>query len=53
MSLGNDNRSLKLYEALQNDLKNLCMETRKKYPHIKDVSIIIQFICLFLSLYVI
>lgn len=38
MSLPGDSRSLKLYEALQNDLKNLCMETKKKYPHIKDVS---------------
>ncbi|RXG68969.1 Protein MON2-like protein [Armadillidium vulgare] len=36
MSLPGDSRSLKLYEALQNDLKNLCMETKKKYPHIKD-----------------
>ena len=33
-----DARTAKLYEALQNDFKNLCMETKKKYPHIKDVS---------------
>ena len=43
MSIGNtqDGNASKMLENLQNDLKTLCMETRKRYPHIKDVSEII------------
>lgn len=36
---GTDENSLKLFETLQNDLKNLSIETKKKFPHIKEVSI--------------
>lgn len=35
-----DENSLKLFEFLQNDLKSLSIETKKKFPHIKEVSII-------------
>ena len=38
MSTGKDANTSKMLENLQNDLKTLCMETRKRYPHIKDVS---------------
>jgi len=34
----------KFLEILQNDFKNLSNETKKKYPQIKEVSIIILFI---------
>jgi hypothetical protein len=30
--------SQKFLETLQNDLKNLSMETKKKFPQIKEVS---------------
>lgn len=32
-----DESALKLLEYLQNDLKNLSIETKKKFPHIKEV----------------
>ncbi len=35
-----DEGSLKLFEFLQNDLKSLSIETKKKFPHIKEVSIV-------------
>lgn len=31
-----DDNSMKLFEFLQNDLKNLSIETKKKFPHIKE-----------------
>ncbi|XP_069945836.1 protein MON2 homolog isoform X3 [Cherax quadricarinatus] len=31
-----DEKAAKMLDALQNDLKSLCMETKKRYPHIKD-----------------
>lgn len=34
-----DDNSMKLFEFLQNDLKNLSIETKKKFPHIKEVNI--------------
>lgn len=40
---GTDENSLKLFETLQNDLKNLSIETKKKFPHIKEVSISFAF----------
>lgn len=45
---GTDENSLKLFETLQNDLKNLSIETKKKFPHIKEVSICTTHFC-FLS----
>ena len=33
-----DGKAAKMLDALQSDLKALCMETKKRYPHIKDVS---------------
>jgi hypothetical protein len=34
---GNE-QALKFLELLENDLKNLCIELKKKYPLIKEVS---------------
>uniref|UniRef100_A0A0N7ZAU2 Protein MON2 homolog n=1 Tax=Scylla olivacea TaxID=85551 RepID=A0A0N7ZAU2_SCYOL len=31
-----DGKAAKMLDALQSDLKALCMETKKRYPHIKD-----------------
>lgn len=31
----------KLFEFLQNDLKSLSIETKKKFPHIKEVRILV------------
>ncbi|XP_047499034.1 protein MON2 homolog isoform X3 [Penaeus chinensis] len=35
-AMSNEGRAAKILDALQNDLKSLCMETKKRYPHIKD-----------------
>ncbi|XP_066938872.1 protein MON2 homolog isoform X2 [Macrobrachium rosenbergii] len=34
--MADDGKASRMLDALQNDLKALCMETKKKYPHIKD-----------------
>lgn len=40
-----DGKAAKMLDALQSDLKALCMETKKRYPHIKDVSDLCMGIC--------
>lgn len=34
-----DENALKLFELLQSDLKSLSIETKKKFPHIKEVKL--------------
>lgn len=36
MADNRDAKAVKMLEALQSDLKTLCMETKKRYPQIKD-----------------
>lgn len=45
VAMSNEGRAAKILDALQNDLKSLCMETKKRYPHIKDVSGRFFFVC--------
>lgn len=35
--------TIKLLEGLQTDLRTLCLQIKKKYPHIKEVSTVYFF----------
>lgn len=45
------NGDSKLFEILQNDLRKLSAEAKKKFPMIKEVNIIILFLSFFISLF--